>query len=62
MMRAIKNDVYFRKGAVGDWENYMMPEMAARLDKVVQEAVQGSGLTFGIATGSDLPPSAREGH
>lgn len=62
MTRAIKNDVYFRKGAVGDWENYMMPEMAARLDKVVQEAVQGSGLTFGIATGSDLPPSAREGH
>jgi hypothetical protein len=43
----IKNDVYFRKGAIGDWENYMTPEMAARLDKIVEEALQGSGLTFG---------------
>ncbi|KAM3393465.1 hypothetical protein ACQJBY_014267 [Aegilops geniculata] len=48
-MMGVKNDVYFRKGAVGDWKNYMTPEMAARLDKIVEEALQGSGLTFGIS-------------
>jgi hypothetical protein len=46
----IKNDVFFRKGAIGDWENYMTPDMAARLDKIVEEALQGSGLTFGSPT------------
>ncbi|XP_037482743.1 flavonol sulfotransferase-like [Triticum dicoccoides] len=48
-MMGVNNDVYFRKGAVGDWKNYMTPEMAARLDKIVEEALQGSGLTFGIS-------------
>lgn len=48
-MMGVKNDVYFRKGAVGDWKNYMTPEMAAQLDKIVEEALQGSGLTFGIS-------------
>ncbi|XBI87356.1 hypothetical protein VPH35_025462 [Triticum aestivum] len=48
-MMGIKNDVYFRKGAVGNWKNHMTPEMAVRLDKIVEEALQGSGLTFGIS-------------
>ena len=48
-LMGVKNDVYFRKGAVGDWKNYMTPEMAAQLDKIVEEALQGSGLTFGIS-------------
>jgi hypothetical protein len=42
----VTNDAFFRKGQVGDWKNYMTPDMAARLDKVVEEATQGSGLTF----------------
>ncbi|XP_066340605.1 cytosolic sulfotransferase 5-like [Miscanthus floridulus] len=42
----VTNDAFFRKGQVGDWKNYMTLEMAARLDKVVEEATQGSGLTF----------------
>ena len=41
-----KNDTFFRKGCVGDWRNHMTPEMAARLDKIVEEALQGSGLSF----------------
>ena len=42
----VTNDAFFRKGKVGDWKNYMTPDMAARLDKVVEEATRGSGLTF----------------
>ncbi|CAD6255759.1 unnamed protein product [Miscanthus lutarioriparius] len=34
----ITNDAFFRKGQVGDWKNYMTPDMVARLDKVVEEA------------------------
>ncbi|KAG0530588.1 hypothetical protein BDA96_05G199400 [Sorghum bicolor] len=43
---AFRNEAYFRKGQVGDWKNYMTVEMAARLDKIVEEATRGSGLTF----------------
>ncbi|CAD6255432.1 unnamed protein product [Miscanthus lutarioriparius] len=42
----VTNDAFFRKGQVGDWRNYMTPDMAARLDKAVEEATRGSGLTF----------------
>ncbi|CAD6255434.1 unnamed protein product [Miscanthus lutarioriparius] len=42
----ITNDAFFRKGQVGDWKNYMTPDMVARLDKVVEEATRGAGLTF----------------
>ncbi|GJN16056.1 hypothetical protein PR202_gb03006 [Eleusine coracana subsp. coracana] len=30
-----------------DGANHMTPEMAARLDGIVQEAIEGTGLTFG---------------
>ncbi|KAF8745036.1 hypothetical protein HU200_013484 [Digitaria exilis] len=43
----IKNECYLRKGVAGDWSNHMTPEMAERLDKIVEDALQGSGLTFG---------------
>ena len=43
----IKSETFFRKGQVGDWKNYMTVDMAARLDKIVEEATRGSGLTFG---------------
>ncbi|KAI4974368.1 hypothetical protein ZWY2020_047648 [Hordeum vulgare] len=38
----------FRNGVVGDWTNYMTPAMAARLDKIVDDALslQGPGFTF----------------
>ena len=41
----VKN-MFFRKGKVGDWENYLTPSMAERLEKLVKEKFDGSGLTF----------------
>ncbi|KAF8092927.1 hypothetical protein N665_0396s0016 [Sinapis alba] len=37
---------FFRKGEVGDWKNYLTPEMEKKLDIIIQEKLQGSGLTF----------------
>ena len=45
---AVENKYFFRKGIVGDWRNHMTPEMAARLDGIVEEALKGSGFTFGV--------------
>ncbi|TYI44643.1 hypothetical protein ES332_A01G251500v1 [Gossypium tomentosum] len=42
----IENKIYFRKGKVGDWENYLTPEMAARLDSITLQKLNGSGLTL----------------
>uniref|UniRef100_A0A0D9VJK3 Sulfotransferase n=1 Tax=Leersia perrieri TaxID=77586 RepID=A0A0D9VJK3_9ORYZ len=38
-----KNSAFFRKGEVGDWKEHMTPEMARRLDGVVEEKLRGSG-------------------
>ncbi|CAN7111389.1 unnamed protein product [Brassica rapa subsp. narinosa] len=35
---------YFRKGKVGDWSNYLTPEMAARIDGLMEERFKGTGL------------------
>ncbi|XP_037419214.1 cytosolic sulfotransferase 13-like [Triticum dicoccoides] len=43
------NDSFFRKGVAGDWINHMTPEMAARLDAIVEQALQGTGFDFGIS-------------
>ncbi|XVE54659.1 hypothetical protein DITRI_Ditri03aG0099900 [Diplodiscus trichospermus] len=42
----IENKIYFRKGKVGDWENYLTPEMAAVLDLITVQKLSGSGLTL----------------
>ncbi|CAL4945566.1 unnamed protein product [Urochloa decumbens] len=42
----IKNETFFRKGVSGDWTNHLTSEMARRLDKIVEDALQGSGFTF----------------
>ncbi|KAL6855861.1 hypothetical protein ACP4OV_018663 [Aristida adscensionis] len=39
-------DAFFRKGVAGDWESHMTPEMAARLDEIVRDKFQGTGLAF----------------
>jgi hypothetical protein len=44
--RPMKNSVFFRKGKVGDWKNYLTEEMAKKLDAVIEEKLKGSGLTF----------------
>jgi hypothetical protein len=43
---AFVNSSYFRRGEAGDWANHMTPEMARRLDAVVEERLRGSGFSF----------------
>ncbi|XP_010537408.1 PREDICTED: cytosolic sulfotransferase 16-like [Tarenaya hassleriana] len=38
------NSAFFRKGEVGDWMNYLTPEMAARIDGLMENKFRGSGL------------------
>ncbi|XP_031097258.1 cytosolic sulfotransferase 12-like [Ipomoea triloba] len=38
------NNLFFRKGKVGDWRNYLTDEMASRLDQIVDEKFKGTGL------------------
>ncbi|RWR83745.1 cytosolic sulfotransferase 12-like protein [Cinnamomum micranthum f. kanehirae] len=40
------HSAYFRRGAVGDWQNHLTVEMAARLDEVTCMKLEGSGLNF----------------
>ncbi|XP_019094947.1 PREDICTED: cytosolic sulfotransferase 1-like isoform X2 [Camelina sativa] len=37
---------FFRKGEVGDSKNYLTPEMEDKIDKIVQEKLEGTGLNF----------------
>uniref|UniRef100_A0A452ZP97 Sulfotransferase n=1 Tax=Aegilops tauschii subsp. strangulata TaxID=200361 RepID=A0A452ZP97_AEGTS len=48
----VRNEAFFRKGVAGDWSNHMTPEMAARLDKIVEDALRGSGFAFGATAES----------
>ncbi|KAL9681511.1 hypothetical protein QQ045_013296 [Rhodiola kirilowii] len=41
-----ENRSLFRKGEVGDWVNYLSPEMGERMRLVVEEKLGGSGLSF----------------
>ena len=50
---AVKNVAYFGKGVIGNWSNYLTPEMAEKLDNIVGEALQGSGLDLSLPTISD---------
>ncbi|KAG2610287.1 hypothetical protein PVAP13_4KG179499 [Panicum virgatum] len=50
---AVKNVAYFGKGVIGNWSNYLRPEMAEKLDNIVGEALQGSGLDLSLPTISD---------
>ncbi|CAA7028687.1 unnamed protein product [Microthlaspi erraticum] len=38
------NSAYFRKGKVGDWQNYLTQEMAARIDGLMEEKFKGTSL------------------
>ncbi|VVA93933.1 unnamed protein product [Arabis nemorensis] len=38
------NSAYFRTGKVGDWQNYLTPEMATRIDGLMEEKFKGTGL------------------
>ncbi|XP_042495087.1 cytosolic sulfotransferase 8-like [Macadamia integrifolia] len=43
-MGAFKNEAFFRKGKVGDWENYLTSVMIERLDQITEEKFHGYGL------------------
>uniref|UniRef100_A0A0E0LWU9 Sulfotransferase n=1 Tax=Oryza punctata TaxID=4537 RepID=A0A0E0LWU9_ORYPU len=44
--RPMENSMFFRKGKVGDWKNYLTEEMANKMDAVIEEKLKESGLTF----------------
>ncbi|KAL0309189.1 UNVERIFIED_CONTAM: Cytosolic sulfotransferase 15 [Sesamum radiatum] len=48
VMGLMKNSSFFRKGEVGDWVNYLSPEMAERIKNIMESKFQGSGLIFNI--------------
>ncbi|WMV28019.1 hypothetical protein MTR67_021404 [Solanum verrucosum] len=41
-----ENKVFFRRGEVGDWKNYFTKEMSEKLDHIIKQKFQGSGLSF----------------
>ena len=41
-----ENKKLFRKGEVGDWVNHLSPSMVESVEKVIQEKLCDSGLTF----------------
>ncbi|XP_059315574.1 cytosolic sulfotransferase 5-like [Lycium ferocissimum] len=44
LFTVVPNSSFFRKGIVGDWKNYMTPEMEEKLEKITSLKLQGSGL------------------
>ncbi|EOY19629.1 Sulfotransferase 2A, putative [Theobroma cacao] len=60
-MPNFENKCYFRNGEVGDWVNHLTPSMVERLEKVIEEKLEGSGLSFQASTGlissSSLDPN-----
>ncbi|GMJ01677.1 sulfotransferase 2A, ARABIDOPSIS THALIANA SULFOTRANSFERASE 2A [Hibiscus trionum] len=40
---------FFRKGKVGDWKNYLTPYMVERLEKLIHQKLESSGLTFRLS-------------
>ncbi|KAK1372164.1 Sulfotransferase [Heracleum sosnowskyi] len=43
----VNNCYFFRKGEVGDWQNYLTDETVKQLDLITKHKLKGSGLTFG---------------
>ncbi|XP_055805863.1 cytosolic sulfotransferase 12-like [Solanum dulcamara] len=41
-----ENKVFFRRGEIGDWKNYFTVEMSDKLDHIIDQKFQGSGLKF----------------
>ncbi|CAI0378266.1 unnamed protein product [Linum tenue] len=42
----VPNVHFFRKGTVRDWNNYLTPQMAERIDQLTQLKLQGIGLSL----------------
>jgi len=43
-----KNNMYFRKGQVGDWKNHLTPAMAKRIDQITEKKLSSYGLTWNV--------------
>ncbi|XP_047318819.1 flavonol sulfotransferase-like [Impatiens glandulifera] len=43
----VKNNKYFRKGEVGDWKTCLSEEDRKKIDRISEEKLKDSGLTFG---------------
>ncbi|KAL5206296.1 hypothetical protein ABZP36_034505 [Zizania latifolia] len=41
---AVANNIFFRRGVVGDSRNHLTPEMARRIDEITMSKFEGSGL------------------
>ncbi|KAK8585419.1 hypothetical protein V6N13_050398 [Hibiscus sabdariffa] len=41
---------FFRTGKVGDWSNHLTPSMVERLEKLMHEKFDNSGLTFKLSS------------
>ncbi|XP_030945677.1 flavonol sulfotransferase-like [Quercus lobata] len=44
----LKNNMYFRKGNVGDWKNHLTPAMATRIDQITKQKLTSYGLTWNV--------------
>ncbi|XP_048133619.1 cytosolic sulfotransferase 12-like [Rhodamnia argentea] len=44
LWNGVETKLFFRRGEVGDWVNYMSAEMGERIDGVMDEKLHGSGL------------------
>ncbi|KAK8522132.1 hypothetical protein V6N13_115107 [Hibiscus sabdariffa] len=45
---------YFRKGEVGDWSNYLTPAMVERLEKLIHNNFDDSGLVFKLSSKTSM--------
>ncbi|KAG9143141.1 hypothetical protein Leryth_024161 [Lithospermum erythrorhizon] len=46
VLHAVPNSSYFRLGVVGDWKNYLTPEMEDRINETTSLKLDGFGLHF----------------
>ncbi|KAF7031871.1 hypothetical protein CFC21_043125 [Triticum aestivum] len=47
---SVANNIFFRRGVVGDWKNHLTQEMARRIDEISESKFRGSGLALTPAT------------
>lgn len=41
-----EKNTFFRKGEVGDWANFLTPPMVEKMNKLMEEKLEGTGLSF----------------
>ncbi|KAL2895682.1 Cytosolic sulfotransferase 15 [Bienertia sinuspersici] len=44
--KLFEKKAYFRKGEVGDWTHHFTPSMVEKIKKLMDEKLQGTGLSF----------------